>query len=428
MLSKHKKSTYTLEKTDGNGLGLETGKTGQIEKTQQCTKLNNPKLLNQKRLEKSPSNSSAITLKACLFNARSIVNKIDEFKAWLCIHRTDIVFITETWTTPNINDSELNIPGYSFYRQDRTHSTGGGCLIYFKSHWKINMLESNADADNPNEINYIDYIWIQIMDDGNNPTTLGLYYNSPRSSQTERNLMCNKIREMCHHNGRMVLCGDFNFPQIDWDQVQSDTVSQPFLDCTMDSFLVQHVHEPTRDKNILDLVFSNDETPINDVKITCPIGRSDHNTIQFDLELPNSPPNWKNQHPLFRKGKYRLFRRYLKTINWEHELNNRRTNEMWNKFKSIMLNGINQFIPLGRKNQFPKHMWMTIAIEKAIKDKKEKWHKYQKSKSRADHRSYKAALNATTNAIRSSKRKLEAKIAANIKTDPKAFLSTRKES
>jgi len=50
----------------------------------------------------------------------------------------DIVCVTESWATPLINDSELQIPGYTMYRKDRgtiRDARGGGVLIYINANY-----------------------------------------------------------------------------------------------------------------------------------------------------------------------------------------------------------------------------------------------------------------------------------------------------
>ncbi len=69
-------------------------------------------------------------LKCALLNARSMMNKRDELESFKYDVKPDIVMITESWGRSEVEDVELKIPGYNLFRNDRKHSTGGGCLIY----------------------------------------------------------------------------------------------------------------------------------------------------------------------------------------------------------------------------------------------------------------------------------------------------------
>jgi len=61
--------------------------------------------------------------------------------------------------------------------------------------------------------------------------------------------------------GSLMLMGDFNFADINWCTPETVDDSHPFLKCVNDNFLFQHVQNPTRGKNILDLVFTSEQTP-----------------------------------------------------------------------------------------------------------------------------------------------------------------------
>ena len=50
--------------------------------------------------------------------------------------------------------------------------------------------------------------------------------------------------------------------------------------------LTQHVKEPTRGGNILDLVLSKPGEQVEDVEITEPLGTSDHNVAKFKIPVP----------------------------------------------------------------------------------------------------------------------------------------------
>ena len=66
---------------------------------------------------------------------------------------------------------------------------------------------------------------------------------------------------------RCLISGDFNYPNIDWDSWECNMDSEEFVDLIQDNFLFQHVREATRGSNILDLVFSNEVSMIEDLKV-----------------------------------------------------------------------------------------------------------------------------------------------------------------
>ena len=48
--------------------------------------------------------------------------------------------------------------------------------------------------------------------------------------------------------------GDFNHPDIRWNSLDSSNESAKFLLLVQNCFLTQHVLEPTRGDNVLDLI------------------------------------------------------------------------------------------------------------------------------------------------------------------------------
>ena len=58
---------------------------------------------------------------------------------------------------------------------------------------------------------------------------------------------------------KIMLMGDFKFAELDWRKPETLDDSHPFLKCINNNFLIQYVYEPTRGKNILDLVFTSKE-------------------------------------------------------------------------------------------------------------------------------------------------------------------------
>ena len=352
------------------------------------------------------------------------MNKRQELQTWISKNQTDLILITESWTGNEIHDAELKIPGFAFLRSDRKNTTGGGVLVYYRVDLKIEQID--LINQNDTELNYIENIWIKISHT-KIVTIIGLYYNSPRSSQEEREVMYNQINEMCRRNHRVVVCGDFNFPAIDWEHLKSDAQGKKFLECVQNNFLVQHVKSATRDDNILDLVLGNQEVSIENVSINCPIGGSDHNTILFTIENPDPPIRWKTTNLNFRKGKYLGFRQYLSQIDWDTRFENLNASEMWHELKTALVTGIEQFIPKSNKRSSLKPMWMSAPIQIALNNKKQMWCQYKTSKSIVDYNLYKQSLNKATNLIRASKRKLEIRIADGIKNDPKAFFKYAKE-
>ena len=71
--------------------------------------------------------------------------------------------------------------------------------------------------------------------------------------------------------------GDLNHSDISWeDHTARHMQSRRFLQSINDNFLMQLVEEPTRRGVLLDLVLTNKEGLVEDVKLEGSLGSSDH--------------------------------------------------------------------------------------------------------------------------------------------------------
>ena len=112
---------------------------------------------------------------------------------------------------------------------------------------------------------------------------MGVCYKSPAAEDVEINALFSVMHQASRSKGGALIIGDFNFPGINWKTYESDNHGAAFLNVILDSYLVQHVMEPTWEKNILDLVLSTNEHMVEKIEIIEHLGNSDHNTICWNL-------------------------------------------------------------------------------------------------------------------------------------------------
>ena len=107
-----------------------------------------------------------------------------------------------------------------------------------------------------------------------------LVYRSPNINEEDNRKLQNATKEVS--KGECIIMGDFNHGHIQWKSVDSTGgEDQQFLLLIQESFLTQHVLEPTRGENVLDLVLSSQNSQhelVDNVKLHEPLGNSDHNT------------------------------------------------------------------------------------------------------------------------------------------------------
>ena len=78
-------------------------------------------------------------LRVLYYNARSLLPKFDELLLSVNLHAPDIICIVESWLSPEIQDSEILIPGYIPVRLDRNRH-GGGVVVFVSNKFMFQHL------------------------------------------------------------------------------------------------------------------------------------------------------------------------------------------------------------------------------------------------------------------------------------------------
>ena len=103
----------------------------------------------------------------------------------------------------------------------------------------------------------------------------------------------NAIRELItsafQHNKNVVIAGDFNYENIEWENQFATNGHRhliDFIDTLQECFLLQHVTEPTihRANEALNLLLSSEEGMVKDLFYHPPLGQSDHICLKFKVQ------------------------------------------------------------------------------------------------------------------------------------------------
>ena len=219
-------------------------------------------------------------LKCMCTNIRSILNKNkkEELIGILTENKIDILGISESWTHAEIGDAEIKLLGYQVFRRDRKVDSngkmrGGGVLLYVKEKliaYEIQDFDEQCEA-----------LWVGIRNTTLGEIIIGTCYRSPSAVDSEVESLYRSIKHFSSKTA--VIMGDFNYGDIDWDNMETAGDGSKFIDLVQDCFLEQHVKEATRGERTLDLVFSTEPALVEEVTIGCPVANSDHNVIYFKI-------------------------------------------------------------------------------------------------------------------------------------------------
>ena len=193
--------------------------------------------------------------------------------------KPDIMLFTEVIPKAQknpIHETQIKIDGYEHYTNfnfsDPNLGSSGirGVVIYVKENISCREVK-------PKTI-YSDHVWVELSQRKNDTLLCGCIYRSPTKEKvdTKRTTdgVSNVIKEMTDLGRPVLICGDFNYPEIDWKNEYvndaSNTIS-PFVDAIQDSHLHQHIFKPTRyrvgnEPSLLDLIFTNEEGMMREIR------------------------------------------------------------------------------------------------------------------------------------------------------------------
>ena len=178
--------------------------------------------------------------------------------------------------------------------------------------------------------------------------------------------------------------GDFNHGHIQWKSLESTRgEDQQFLFLIQDSFLTQHVLEPTRGDNVLDIVLSAQKELVDNVKIHEPLGNSDHNQIHFDINVKSESKNKKTYRRNFHKGNYKGMRKYLAKLDCNNMLMNKTAIECWNILK-YEIESINKCVPLKKQGNWSRKNHLSKEAIRKIVFKQTMWRVYRRTRKDED--------------------------------------------
>ena len=270
-----------------------------------------------------------------ILNAQGLDPSINSASAWKLQHIienyispsifTPYIYVTEGWLKPHITDAQVNIPNYQVLRADRKQRSRGGALLYIHQALPVS-----------DEQSYDEYFCQATMCTIKPTNTIIVcVYRPPDTTEVStKNLfdfISSYITKVSNNNHMdIIIAGDFNFPGIKWEDLtikrDSDYASGQSLMLFMaEHLLSQYVDCPTRDKNILDLLLTNNSNLVLHINTEDTNGLSDHRLVTVTTKESLKPIQPKPK-PTFTKHTFRnlkihnadfdLISEHLSTVDW----------------------------------------------------------------------------------------------------------------
>ncbi|GAB0176265.1 mitochondrial enolase superfamily member 1 [Grus japonensis] len=226
------------------------------------------------------------------------------------------------------------------------------------------------------------------------------------------------------HSQALVLMGDFNHSDICWrDNTAGHKQYRGFLECIDDNFLLQVIEEPMRRGAMLDLVLTNKEGLVGNVKLKGSLGCSDHEMVEFRILRAARRVHSKLTTLDFRRADFGLFRDLLGRIPWDKALQGRGAQDSWLIFKGHLLQAQERCIPAKKKSgtNTRRPARMNKELLDKLKHKKEAYRGWKQGQVAWEE--YKETVRAARDQVRKAKALIELNLARDVKGNKKSFYS-----
>ena len=198
----------------------------------------------------------------------------------------------------------------------------------------------------------------------------------PHREQKHLDELSKSLEKIENHNiANIVLTGDFNCPDIRWDTQTAcgpDREIQQGLADLMGANNLTQIHDsPTRENNLLDLVFVSNPTLVKS-SVNVP-GISDHEIIIIDFETKvHHQKTTPRKCYIYSKANWNTINKDLNTLNEiveEKQKNGADVHQLWDIFKKHLFGTMNNNIPnkeIKSRNNIP---WFKRKERKMLKKK-----------------------------------------------------------
>ena len=366
-------------------------------------------------------------IKIIYTNADGVSNKQVELSEIINNEKPHIVLITETkLNSSDISTQIFKVNNYNIYRKDRVNEDGGGGVALLVHQDLFSELI-------PDNLFNTETIACKIQYD-NQSVLIGCIYRPP-SSTSEYCSRVNKVIDKLsqYEANQCLICGDFNYPKIDWNNnlvnAISESKEQLFYDTCQNNFLFQHVDEFTRQRggdepSMLDLVFSKNELEIENIYYKTPLGNSDHSVLVFDFTLERNIEieEVSIAKKKYFKADYKEMNAFYQEIDWESELSGLSIQDKWNYVSTKNKFICDKLVPEGLESggNVTKPKWFNGEVRVAINRKVEAWKEHRKKRNNRSFQNYVFLRNKATDVLRKAKFNFEKNIAREVKKGDKA--------
>ncbi len=335
-------------------------------------------------------------------NCNGVIGKKAQLANLVSYTDPDVLIVTETKIDGTVSSAEFIPPGYKSFRKDRKMG-GGGVLIALKSKYPAEEVDIRTDCE---------LIWVKISLRQQRTLYTGAFYRPPSDTiysleELNRSLEQLALKTKNNKNSTIILGGDFNTGEIDWDTLSvkpgspQKVINEKVVDILDEHHLTQVHREPTREGRLLDLLCTNNPS-LTKTSNTIP-GISDHDVILTDSYLrPQFVKTPPRKIRLFSKADWTKLKEetdeFAKQYAEVHE--SRTVEENWNAIRDHIDQIIDKFVPAKNISVRYHLPWLTAELKRMCKRKCRMFIKARKSKKHSDWEKFKDYKRFVANEIK----------------------------
>ena len=332
-------------------------------------------------------------------NARSLKtvdqnkNKLVQFKTLVALKSPHVVSICETWLNKSVKNKDILVrKEYKIFRKDRDIARGGGVFLAISNKLKCKR-RKDVESKSPfhNEI-----IAAEIKQDNGKRIGIVSIYKPPDDLNFGFADNLEHILKSLWAKGlfELIVLGDFNFPEIQWDTGfprNLGGLSYQVAEILHDHGLVQLNTTPSRTDtdNILDLVLANHPHKVSEIECYRDIITTDHAILDFYYDFNYTPVKTKAKSVFnFRRADFDALNTTLRNSNWDFLDTEDDIDTLVTRWETTILQAANRIIPKTKVRDSNTTPWIDgeivhLSNKKETKRRKAKrtgsarhWNKY----------------------------------------------------
>ena len=370
---------------------------------------------------------STVNLNIYIQNVRSLKNKLDTFHSLFTANLQpagifNCFALTETWLTADVADSEISIPDFTIFRNDRNGMRGGGVIL--GCHNSLHCYR-RAEFEHPE----LELLWVELRLTQRNKMLLGVFYRPPSASYQSLVDFANILTTVSLHYSTVCIVGDYNLPSLIWSPdsrlpvSSGSNIDDAFVDLMTAHDLHQSNFSTTRGNNILDLILHSNHLTVSSTTGD-DIFESDHNSLRahFKLDTHTKLHQLSRRVYNYRKADLNDLRRTLECIPWNILGLTDNCEEATSLFHDLVEAALADVVPVVNPRR-PSPPWFDGEVRQALKAKQKAFRKKKSDPTTENTLLFKTARTAFKHIARAKYIDYLSSLAADVGNNPKRFWS-----